>query len=145
MEFYHPDRILERRRRSERGRLSERQAEWPWMRALAAFVREGPSLEAERLMREALGRNRHLPDYLLGRKDLPEKLPRAVTPGCRDEAQLCAPALHIAWERVPGALRWLAGDHGLPESGKVGRNEPCPCGSGKKFKKCCLDRAAGHA
>lgn len=22
-------------------------------------------------------------------------------------------------------------------SGKVGRNEPCPCGSGKKYKKCC--------
>lgn len=22
---------------------------------------------------------------------------------------------------------------------KTGRNEPCPCGSGKKFKKCCLD------
>jgi uncharacterized protein YecA (UPF0149 family) len=22
---------------------------------------------------------------------------------------------------------------------KVGRNEPCPCGSGKKYKKCCLD------
>lgn len=21
---------------------------------------------------------------------------------------------------------------------KVGRNEPCPCGSGKKFKRCCL-------
>lgn len=21
---------------------------------------------------------------------------------------------------------------------KVGRNEPCPCGSGKKFKKCCV-------
>ena len=20
---------------------------------------------------------------------------------------------------------------------KTGRNEPCPCGSGKKFKKCC--------
>lgn|GEM_PF-1829913 len=25
----------------------------------------------------------------------------------------------------------------LPITGKVGRNEPCPCGSGKKFKKCC--------
>lgn len=26
-------------------------------------------------------------------------------------------------------------------SGKdIGRNDPCPCGSGKKFKKCCLDR-----
>lgn len=22
---------------------------------------------------------------------------------------------------------------------KIGRNEPCPCGSGKKFKKCCKD------
>ncbi len=23
---------------------------------------------------------------------------------------------------------------------KVGRNDPCPCGSGKKFKKCCEDK-----
>jgi uncharacterized protein YecA (UPF0149 family) len=21
---------------------------------------------------------------------------------------------------------------------KINRNEPCPCGSGKKYKKCCL-------
>ncbi len=25
----------------------------------------------------------------------------------------------------------------LRRSAKVGRNDPCPCGSGKKFKKCC--------
>jgi hypothetical protein len=25
-----------------------------------------------------------------------------------------------------------------PRSAKVGRNDPCPCGSGKKYKKCCL-------
>lgn len=24
------------------------------------------------------------------------------------------------------------------EAPKIGRNDPCPCGSGKKFKKCCL-------
>lgn len=24
-----------------------------------------------------------------------------------------------------------------PVTGKIGRNNPCPCGSGKKFKKCC--------
>jgi preprotein translocase subunit SecA len=24
----------------------------------------------------------------------------------------------------------------------IGRNDPCPCGSGKKFKKCCLNKAA---
>lgn len=23
---------------------------------------------------------------------------------------------------------------------RVGRNDPCPCGSGRKFKKCCLYR-----
>lgn len=23
---------------------------------------------------------------------------------------------------------------------KIGRNEPCPCGSGKKYKKCCLNK-----
>jgi uncharacterized protein len=23
------------------------------------------------------------------------------------------------------------------EEPKVGRNDPCPCGSGKKYKKCC--------
>jgi preprotein translocase subunit SecA len=26
---------------------------------------------------------------------------------------------------------------------RVGRNEPCPCGSGKKFKKCCLKKQGG--
>ncbi len=26
---------------------------------------------------------------------------------------------------------------------KIGRNEPCPCGSGKKYKKCCLNSGTG--
>ncbi len=28
----------------------------------------------------------------------------------------------------------------LRKTKKVGRNDPCPCGSGKKYKKCCLNR-----
>ncbi len=30
---------------------------------------------------------------------------------------------------------------------KTGRNDPCPCGSGLKYKRCCLekDQAAEHA
>ncbi|PIP95914.1 MAG: hypothetical protein COW00_01615 [Bdellovibrio sp. CG12_big_fil_rev_8_21_14_0_65_39_13] len=28
------------------------------------------------------------------------------------------------------------------EGPKVGRNDPCPCGSGKKYKKCCLTVSA---
>ena len=28
---------------------------------------------------------------------------------------------------------------------KVGRNDPCPCGSGKKYKKCCLEKEEARA
>ncbi len=27
----------------------------------------------------------------------------------------------------------------------IGRNDPCPCGSGKKFKKCCLGESDRRA
>lgn len=29
------------------------------------------------------------------------------------------------------------------EEPKIGRNDPCPCGSGKRYKKCCLHRDQG--
>lgn len=29
----------------------------------------------------------------------------------------------------------------VSERRKIGRNEPCPCGSNKKFKKCCIHKA----
>jgi Mlc titration factor MtfA (ptsG expression regulator) len=35
-----------------------------------------------------------------------------------------------------GAIKDLFG----LKSKKIGRNDPCPCGSGKKFKKCCLGK-----
>ncbi len=44
---------------------------------------------------------------------------------------------------VEGILHsWLEHKYGkvetvVREGEKVGRNDPCPCGSGKKFKKCC--------
>jgi SEC-C motif-containing protein len=37
--------------------------------------------------------------------------------------------------REGGRWRYLDGER-LPPV-KVGRNEPCPCGSGRKFKRCC--------
>jgi preprotein translocase subunit SecA len=40
----------------------------------------------------------------------------------------------------PGCDHGDGHDHGAPSASavvpKVGRNDPCPCGSGKKFKKC---------
>jgi preprotein translocase subunit SecA len=35
------------------------------------------------------------------------------------------------WDNAPGRGTTNPFKH-------VGRNDPCPCGSGKKFKKCCL-------
>jgi hypothetical protein len=32
----------------------------------------------------------------------------------------------------------------VEHSPKIGRNDPCPCGSGKKYKKCCGDSAKGQ-
>lgn len=35
----------------------------------------------------------------------------------------------------------LADDNGQPQpTKKVGRNDPCPCGSGKKYKRCCWNK-----
>jgi uncharacterized protein YchJ len=31
-----------------------------------------------------------------------------------------------------------AGETFVRAAAKIGRNDPCPCGSGKKHKKCCL-------
>jgi len=44
--------------------------------------------------------------------------------------------------RIDGAWFYEDGDGVRPkpvvkDASKVGRNEPCPCGSGKKYKKCC--------
>jgi uncharacterized protein len=37
---------------------------------------------------------------------------------------------------------WKAKRQVVNTTPKVGRNEPCPCGSGKKHKKCCLAKQA---
>ena len=43
-------------------------------------------------------------------------------------------------EREPDFLTADAEDPYVREKEKVGRNDPCPCGSGKKFKKCCMGK-----
>jgi uncharacterized protein YecA (UPF0149 family) len=36
---------------------------------------------------------------------------------------------------LPSPASVLGG--GMPDFENVGRNDPCPCGSGKKYKRCC--------
>jgi uncharacterized protein YecA (UPF0149 family) len=41
--------------------------------------------------------------------------------------------------KVDNGLRVAPWTEAVTETpGKAGRNDPCPCGSGRKFKKCCL-------
>ena len=56
------------------------------------------------------------------------KLQKAITPNVRE--------IHAYWlARRATHAPTTPFKHNQP---KVGRNDPCPCGSGKKFKKCCL-------
>jgi len=56
--------------------------------------------------------------------------------GLKDEHREVA-----SFKKVDGAWLYdegkLTGTTIVRSSPKVGRNEPCPCGSGKKFKQCC--------
>lgn len=51
--------------------------------------------------------------------------------------------LNYAWEWNSKMDQLMNEFVAQPTTAKVGRNDPCPCGSGKKFKKCCLGRLAG--
>jgi uncharacterized protein len=46
-------------------------------------------------------------------------------------------AARVAAERRAPTLAELVPDD-RPGAGSAGRNDPCPCGSGKKYKQCCL-------
>ena len=52
---------------------------------------------------------------------------------------LWQPNINDLPERDPATV--IVGRTLVREGDKVGRNEPCPCGSGKKYKKCCLGKA----
>jgi uncharacterized protein YecA (UPF0149 family) len=61
--------------------------------------------------------------------------------GLRDYRSTPAPVYQImptGWLAPSDADRIQRDNRALPQHSKVGRNDPCPCGSGKKYKKCCL-------
>jgi len=83
------------------------------------------------------------PLHLLGADEVTkeeDKLTR--TPAQREKLAKQIPAglaaIHRYWLPYRKAVheRMLAATY-QREHPKVGRNDPCPCGSGKKFKKCC--------
>jgi preprotein translocase subunit SecA len=54
------------------------------------------------------------------------------------------------WEQRQTRMSYSHGGNGesqpvKKEGKKIGRNDPCPCGSGKKYKKCCANKQAAGA
>lgn len=72
----------------------------------------------------------------------PKMRPEPITPEKREDiiAHMAA-GLVGAYRYFRGHRKAYAGSAFAPEyrrmTSKIGRNDPCPCGSGKKYKKCC--------
>lgn len=77
---------------------------------------------------------------------LEETLPAQAVPQSEEEMAAMAEA---AGEGGDGTGRLARATRGSQQpfraAPKVGRNDPCPCGSGKKYKKCCGAKQAGDA
>jgi uncharacterized protein len=70
----------------------------------------------------------------------PEMRPEPITPNKREQViALMAAGLMNAYEYFRERTAAYADTAFEPprRAVKIGRNDPCPCGSGKKYKKCC--------
>ncbi len=127
----------------DRLRPQEQNLVWfGWVQAVAALGYSGLAAVAEDLMRRGL-----VDPTLLTRKDFWQDL--------RDSQAIPDDMTSVAWNRIGpmgssvAELSSWGGDSAegveMPPQPvvnplrHVGRNDPCPCGSGRKFKKCCLD------
>ena len=99
------------------------------------------------LLQTPQGQAWYRPIGLLGEDDFgPEQDALTKTPAMRSKLALQIPEAVVAMHRY-----WLPYRHAVYErevakamQPRVGRNEPCPCGSSKKFKKCCGAAANLH-
>ncbi|RTL52674.1 MAG: YecA family protein [Rhodocyclaceae bacterium] len=91
-----------------------------------------------------------LPIYLLGAEDISaEQRKQVQTPAQREALakQIAAgvAVLYQFWLPYREAMHErIVATTVQRDAPKVGRNDPCPCGSGKKFKKCCGAAAELH-
>ncbi|MBI3946534.1 MAG: hypothetical protein HY321_11490 [Armatimonadetes bacterium] len=107
--------LLQEGRREEARQLlaaypNEVSTTWLYSRALLAFQEEGARRAAARRLRGALEFNPAVPDFLLGRRPLPEQNAPYATPGGEEDAVVYARDARPAWEATEGALEWLASE-----------------------------------
>lgn len=80
---------------------------WSYTRALLSFRREGNTGTSRMFLKKALDCNPHVPDYFLGRKELPHDLPGTVGFGDETEAMEYTSGFLLGWRLTPEALDWL--------------------------------------
>jgi tetratricopeptide (TPR) repeat protein len=143
--------LLDLRKWDELSGLMERfdedgSAEWLFNKALFYFETRGDGEDARSVLEEALESNRYVPEHL-AYKEISESSFQAVRFGSEDEAIHYCQENGLFWWRNQKAMKWLMryafpSETFIREGPVTGRNDPCPCGSGKKYKKCCLDGKA---
>jgi hypothetical protein len=77
-------------------------------RVLVNFRRKGDGKAVKRVLAEAFEGNRHVPDLLLGRVELPDELSAGYQLGSVEEAVYYFLQAEEAWHQTPGAPQWLA-------------------------------------
>lgn len=80
---------------------------WLYPKALGLFQKEGNSKKADKILKEAFERNKHIPAYLLSKIKLPTKQPEHYSWGSSEEAILYLRDGFKAWQTTEGALEWL--------------------------------------
>ena len=110
----------------------EASAVWLYTRALLNFHLEGKSAKADKALKVALKENRHVPDYLIGKKRIPNRLPAYMGLGDDDEAVHYAASHLNYWRREPGAIEWLTESLKAPAVPK--KKKPAAAASAKKTK-----------
>jgi hypothetical protein len=115
--------------------LEPHEAESPWVNGFAVWaLTHLAAVEAIEAIRAA---------YRRGAVDLSvngDEEDTEIALGLRETRATPKPSYSIlpeGWKR-PEAPPTRHVPTTAPKSAKIGRNDPCPCGSGKKYKKCCL-------
>jgi tetratricopeptide (TPR) repeat protein len=103
--------LLQLGRDKELARLIEQHhdgtAHWQYLEVLSLYRREGDTPLARKRLKHAVKSNKHVPDFLLGRRESPLDECGIFSPGEEDEAACCATELEDGWRATPGALAWL--------------------------------------
>lgn len=80
---------------------------WAYAKALVAFRHEGDSKTSRGLLEAAIKCNTHVPEYLLGEKEIPDEPPDTVGFGDETEAVDFFFQFAIPWCLTRGATGWL--------------------------------------